>query len=75
MTSMSDPFLPIQGPDAVRRDDAPVQRADFNLEDESEPDYFPGPPDESDDDVDEPPVTETPFRTPHGERVDPSDDL
>lgn len=72
---MSDPFLPIQGPDAVRPDHAPLQRADFDIEDESEPDYLPGPPDDSADDVDEPPVSDTPFRTPHGERVDPADDL
>ncbi|TDN92248.1 hypothetical protein [Microbacterium sp. BK668] len=73
MASSADPFLPIQGPDAVRREHEPVQRADFDLEDEREPDFFPGEP--GDDDVDEPPVSDGPFRTPTGARVDPADDL
>lgn len=68
--STSDPFLPRQG---VRpEDDAPVQREDFDLEDESEPDVLTGAPD--DESADEPPPVRGPFRAPTGQRVDPADD-
>lgn len=74
MASSADPFLPIQGSDAVRRDDEALQREDFDLEDESEPDVLPGERDETETGG-EPPVGDTPFRTPQGDRVDPAGDL
>jgi hypothetical protein len=75
MTSSADPFLPIQGRDAVRPDHRPVQRADFALEDESEPDVVLGEKADGEGGADEPPVHETPFRRPTGQRVDPADDV
>lgn len=70
--STSDSFLPAQGEDALRSD-APLEREDYNAEDENEPDVFP--PDGSTDAADEPPVAEhTFFRTPSGEKAEPAKD-
>lgn len=73
--STSDPFLPLQGDDAVRHD-SPVEPQDHDAEDESEPDVFPGSAGDGEDSADEPPVSEhSVFRTPSGQRVDPADDV
>ncbi|GAA2079291.1 hypothetical protein [Microbacterium hatanonis] len=70
--STSDAFLPVQGEETLR-DDAPLEREDDDVEDESEPDVLTGEP--SADAADEPPVSErTVFRTPTGESADPAND-